>query len=108
MSPAITLKGSDYRDEEVFAHERDHIFHANWYGLGRAPQMQPGDRLVVDVVGESVLIVCDREGVLHAHANVCRHRGAQLCAESGPGPKGSITCPYHAFSYAMDGRLIAT
>ena len=108
MAPANTLNGSDYRDEDVFARERDHIFHRVWYAIGRADQVGAGDRLVVDVAGESVLVVRDRDGVLHAHANVCRHRGAQLCAESGPGAKGSITCPYHAFSYSMDGRLIST
>ena len=104
----VTLPGTDYHDEAIFELERKTIFHRVWYCVGRVDALQPGDRQVVDIAGESVLIVCDRELNLYAHANVCRHRGAQLCAESGPGPKGSITCPYHAFSYAMDGRMIAT
>ncbi len=108
QAPAFTLAGNDYHDAAVFDAERRNIFHGNWFYVGRADPLAPGDRLVVDVAGESVLIVCDRDGTLYAHANVCRHRGAQLCAESGSGAKGSITCPYHAFSYALDGRLIAT
>ncbi|HEY4331493.1 MAG TPA: aromatic ring-hydroxylating dioxygenase subunit alpha, partial [Ilumatobacteraceae bacterium] len=107
-TPALTLAGTDYHDEAIFALERRNIFHRSWFYVGRADALQPGDRLVVAIAGESILIVCDRERSLHAHANVCRHRGAQLCAESGPGSQGSITCPYHAFTYALDGRLIAT
>jgi Rieske 2Fe-2S family protein len=103
-----SLSGADYSSESVFKRERDRILHRSWYYVARADPLSPGDRLVANVAGESVLIVCDRDGTLYAHANVCRHRGAQLCAESGPGPKSSISCPYHAFSYALDGRLIGT
>ncbi len=103
-----TLSGRDYTSQEVFDLERERIFHRGWYYIGRSDPIAAGDRLVVDVVGESVLVVRDRDGALRAHANVCRHRGARLCDESGTGARGSITCPYHAWSYAMDGRLIAT
>jgi Rieske 2Fe-2S family protein len=106
--PPTTLPGRDYTSQEVFDLERERIFHRGWYYIGRSDPITAGDRLVVDVAGESVLVVRDRDGHLRAHANVCRHRGARLCDESGPGARGSITCPYHAWSYAMDGRLIAT
>ncbi len=108
MSERTTLTGNDYTSDDVFALERERIFHNTWYYACRADPIAIGDRVVVDIAGESVLIVRNLDGRLYAHANVCRHRGAQLCAESGPGAKGSIMCPYHAFTYALDGRLIAT
>ena len=103
-----TLPGSAYHDEAVFARERDRIFHGGWYFVGRSDPVVAGGRMVVDVAGESVLIVRDRDGALHAHRNVCRHRGARLCATSGVGSKAAITCPYHGFAYALDGRLLGT
>ena len=91
MNDRTTLPGVDYHDAAIFDLERTNIFHRSWYYVGRADSLTPGDRLVVDIAGESVLIVCDHELNLFAHANVCRHRGAQLCAESGPGPKAPGT-----------------
>jgi phenylpropionate dioxygenase-like ring-hydroxylating dioxygenase large terminal subunit len=103
-----TLTGREYTSDEVYERERKQIFHASWFYVCRDERLAPGDRFVADVAGESVLLVKDREGQLHAHANVCRHRGARLCEESGPGSKAGITCPYHAWTYALDGRLIGT
>ena len=90
---ATTLPGRAYVDQDVFDLERERIFHRGWYYVGREDLVPPGDRLVVDVAGESILVVRDRQGGLHAHANVCRHRGARLCDSSGPSPGGSIMCP---------------
>lgn len=103
-----TLTGSEYSSAEVFGRERDRIFHRSWFYVCRDDRLSAGDRFVADVAGESVLVVKDRDGTTHAHANVCRHRGAKLCEESGPGSKAGITCPYHAWTYALDGRLIGT
>ena len=103
-----TLTGREYSSDEVYEREREHIFHRSWFYVAATIASSPGDRFVADVAGESVLVVKDRDGQLHAHANVCRHRGAQLCEESGPGSKAGITCPYHAWTYSLDGRLIGT
>ena len=103
-----TLSGAHYSSDEIFARERERIFHHGWFYACRADRLAPGDRFVADVAGESVLIVKDRDGGVHAHANVCRHRGSRLCEESGPGSKAGITCPYHGWTYALDGRLIGT
>ncbi len=103
-----TLTGREYTSDEVYDRERANIFHRSWFYVCRDERVAPGDRFVADIAGESVLLVRDREGQLHAHANVCRHRGARLCEESGPGSKAGITCPYHAWTYALDGRLIGT
>ncbi|MEP7201887.1 MAG: aromatic ring-hydroxylating dioxygenase subunit alpha [Ilumatobacteraceae bacterium] len=103
-----TLTGREYTSDEVFQLERERIFHMSWFYVCRDDGLAPGDRFVADVVGESLLLVKDRDGRMHAHANVCRHRGAKLCEKSGPGSKAGITCPYHAWTYALDGRLIGT
>jgi glycine betaine catabolism A len=103
-----TLTGREYSSPEVFALERERIFHDSWFYVCRADRLAPGDRFVADVAGESVLLVNDRDGLIHAHANVCRHRGAKLCESGGPGSKAGITCPYHAWTYSLDGRLIGT
>jgi len=103
-----TLTGREYTSAEVFDRERERIFHRSWFYVCRDDRLAAGDRFVADVAGESVLVVKDREGRTHAHANVCRHRGARLCEESGPGSKAGITCPYHAWTYSIDGRLIGT
>jgi Rieske 2Fe-2S family protein len=103
-----TLSGQEYSSAEVYERERTKIFHQSWFYVCRQDRLAPGDRFVADVAGESVLVVKDRDGNIHAHANVCRHRGARLCEESGPGSKAGITCPYHAWTYSLDGRLIGT
>ena len=74
-----TLPGADYFSPEMFALERERIFHALWYCVGREEDVAPGSFLVVDVVGESVILVRDREGVLRAFLNArprtASHRG---------------------------------
>ena len=103
-----TLDGVEYCSADVFGRERERIFHASWFYVCRDDRLAPGDRFVADVAGESVLVVKDRDDGVHAHANVCRHRGARLCEESGSGSKAGITCPYHAWTYSLDGRLVGT
>jgi glycine betaine catabolism A len=103
-----TLTGREFVSSDVFAQERAQIFHKSWFYVCRDDRLAPGDRFVADIAGESVLLVKDRDGRVHAHANVCRHSGARLCEDSGPDAKAGITCPYHAWTYSLDGRLIGT
>ncbi|MDH5293986.1 MAG: aromatic ring-hydroxylating dioxygenase subunit alpha, partial [Acidimicrobiia bacterium] len=104
-----TLTGHEYSSREVFELEMTTLFAQQWCYVGRSETVtEPSDRLVVEVGGESVIVVRDREGVLHGFFNVCRHRGARLCDEGDRGAPGGITCPYHAWSYSLDGRLIGT
>ena len=108
-TPHPTLSGRDYSAADVFEVERERILHRHWYYAGRAELVEePGQCLVVDVADESILVVRGRDDALHAHFNVCRHRGARLCDEGETRLKGAIKCPYHAWSYAHDGRLIGT
>jgi phenylpropionate dioxygenase-like ring-hydroxylating dioxygenase large terminal subunit len=111
-----TLPSSWYRSDAVFAIEKERIFCHEWLCVARAEELaEAGASRVLDVLGESVLLVRNREGRLRAFYNVCRHRGARLCRGSagngaalGGGVSGGrITCPYHQWSYDLDGRLVA-
>jgi glycine betaine catabolism A len=105
--PPATLTGREYCSAEVFELERDRLFHGSWFCVGRAEDAPAaGSFVVADVAGESVLIVRGEDGALRGFLNVCRHRGSQLC--QGTGPVKAIRCPYHAWSYGLDGRLLAT
>lgn len=103
-----TLTRDDYLSDAVWEAERARIFHRGWMLAGAGQKLQRGNRTVVDLAGESVLITRDLDGHLHAFANVCRHRGARLCDAHDTSTQGSLMCPYHAWTYALDGRLIAT
>src|SRR4030095_1688671 len=91
---------------EVFAEERKAIFSRQWVCVGHQSQIsKAGDYLVQEVAGESVIVVRDQKGELHGFYNVCRHRGTRLCEEAS-GHALSIQCPYHAWTYGLDGRLL--
>jgi Rieske 2Fe-2S family protein len=116
-----TLPTSWYRDPSIFQIEKEHIFCREWVGACREDEVaKPGDHKVLDVLGESILVVRNREGGLRAFYNVCRHRGSRLCRTAdeavAPGrvalPGGVtggrlIVCPYHQWSYDFDGALVA-
>jgi Rieske 2Fe-2S family protein len=116
-----TLPTAWYRNRAVFQVERERIFCREWIAACRADELpQPGDHQVLDVAGESVLLVRNRAGHLHAFYNVCRHRGSRLCRAAGDAPavgrvalKGGMTagrlivCPYHQWSYDLDGALVS-
>ena len=75
-----TLPAAFYFSDEIFALEKEHLFAASWMCVAREEQLpQPGDSLVLNVVGESILLVRNRQGALRGFYNVCRHRGAELC-----------------------------
>jgi len=124
MSPQTTiglqrsLPSSCYLTEAAFAREKEHIFFCEWICAGREEQLpNAGDHLILDVLGESVLVVRTRHGELKAHYNVCRHRGARLCtAENAPEdvhlaggitPAGTIRCSYHLWTYSLEGDLLS-
>src|SRR5688500_14970202 len=104
---AHTMPREAYTSAAVFAEEQERIFAQNWLCVGRASAfIKPGDYQLRSIAGESLIIVRDRAGELHAFFNVCRHRGTQLCRQ----PKGqlseTIQCPYHAWTYGLDGKLL--
>ena len=116
-----TLPTPWYRSADIFRIEKERIFCREWLAVCREEQLPlPGDNQVLDVLGESVLLVRNREGQLRAFYNVCRHRGSRLCRAADekvaagrvalPGGLTAgrlIVCPYHQWSYDLDGALVA-
>ena len=102
-----TLPREAYLSPELFAREQERIFWHEWFVVGREEELAaPGDYVVKDVAGESILVVRTRAGGLAAHYNVCRHRGSQLVPGGGAGTfAGAIRCPYHSWTYTLEGEL---
>jgi glycine betaine catabolism A len=103
-----------YVDEQTWLAERETVLFGQWFCIGRIDELglaASSRVVVVDVVGESVLVTSDEAGRLHGSYNVCRHRGSQVmpvlekaapiaCAAS------ALRCPYHSWTYGLDGRLM--
>jgi Rieske 2Fe-2S family protein len=107
MAPT-TLPQHFYTDPDVFRKEMDRFFFSSWVCVGRDEQLaKPGDFFLAQIAGESVIVTRDAAGGLRAHYNVCRHRGTRMCTEaSGTFEHGRIRCPYHAWTYGLDGGLV--
>jgi len=104
---AHSLPREVYTSPEIFADEMERIFARLWNCVGRASMLpQPGDYRLVTVAGESIILLRDRNGRLQAFFNVCRHRGTRLCMEDEGRLSETIQCPYHAWTWTTDGRLI--
>ncbi len=114
-----SLPSSYYWSPEIFAREQELIFSREWFCAGREEDLPaPGDTLVLDVAGESILVARTKSGELKAHFNVCRHRGSRLCTPQqdakwnvklpgGITSAGTIRCPYHQWTYSLDGQLLS-
>jgi Rieske 2Fe-2S family protein len=104
---ARTMPGEVYTSPAILAEERERIHATHWNCVGRASAIaRPGDYFLADVAGESIIVLRDRAGTLRAFFNVCRHRGTRLCKEPAGHVSETIQCPYHAWTYTTDGRLI--
>jgi glycine betaine catabolism A len=102
-----SLPRAAYCQSDFYAREQQAIFWKQWFCVGRADQLQaPGEYRVLDVAGESVILIRVSER-LRAHVNLCRHRGSRLLCGEGT-LRGAIRCPYHSWTYALDGRLVAS
>jgi Rieske 2Fe-2S family protein len=103
---AKTLPAVWYVSPNVFAQEEERIFRSQWLCVGREESLpRAGDFFTVERAGESLIVTRDAGGTVHAFYNVCRHRGTRLCSEASGHFTGSIQCPYHAWTYALDGEL---
>ena len=103
-----TLPGSYYTDPAVFAQEQEHIFETMWFCVARSSELaKPGAFRTVEVGRESILVTRSRDNSVRAFFNVCRHRGAKLCTEETGEVKRAFQCPYHAWTYDLNGKLIA-
>jgi glycine betaine catabolism A len=96
-----------YTSPEVFAWEQQHFFRG-WQCVGRSADLgRPGAQRAERIGATTVLLVRADGGSIRAYANVCRHRGHELLPCGGSAQRRSVQCPYHAWSYRLDGDLIA-
>jgi glycine betaine catabolism A len=103
---AKSLAREYYVSEEIFARERERIFLRSWLYAGHVSEIaERGAYFLFGLDDESVIVLRDRAGEVRAFANVCRHRGTVLCREAQGRVGGRIRCPYHSWSYELDGRL---
>jgi phenylpropionate dioxygenase-like ring-hydroxylating dioxygenase large terminal subunit len=99
-----TIPSAWYTDPRFHELDREAVFGAGWQHVGHAEQLtQPGDLLVDHVAGNPVMVVRDKEGVLRAFYNVCRHRGGPLALKDGNCEM--LQCKYHGWTYQLDGML---
>jgi choline monooxygenase len=107
LSRASTIPARWYVDPAVLEAEQRSVFGRTWQCVGHAGAVaEPGSFLAAEVGGEPVLVARDKAGELRAFSNVCRHRGSLLVEGQGCG--ASIRCPYHAWTYSLDGKLLGT
>ena len=93
-----------YVSPEFLALEQEHLFAKEWICAGRADALaSPGDYLTMQIADQPVVVLRDTDGALRAFSNVCLHRMSVLL--EGRGNRRVISCPYHAWSYGLDGRL---
>ena len=107
--PGHALSREFYCDAELFEREVRRLILRHWHCVGHHSQVrEPGDFFTTSLCGEPLLIVRGQDREVRALLNVCRHRGSRVCTqESGHARGGTFVCPYHAWSYGLDGRLRA-
>ena len=103
---SLQVPASHYVSDDQAAVEIDKMFKQRPLLVALTPHIpNPGDYLAHDVLDTGVLLVRDRQGVARAYLNACRHRGARLA--DGMGNKATFSCPFHAWNWGLDGRIIA-
>jgi Rieske 2Fe-2S family protein len=96
-----------YGDPAIFRHDFDRLLARHWLCAGHASQAaRPGDYFLFELASESVIVLRGEDGVLRGFANVCRHRGSRICSAQAGNAK-FLVCPYHGWTYGLDGALLA-
>jgi len=107
QKPGWALDQRFYTDPDIYQLELDRILTRNWIMAGHASQIpDAGDFLVFRLANESAIIVRGEDGEIRAFANVCRHRGSLVCLDDH-GNSRNFACPYHGWTYDLEGKLIA-
>lgn len=102
------LPNASYTDTDVFCFERDEIISRSWAAIGYASELpEPGFATPLELMGIPILIVRNKAGDLNVFHNVCSHRGMKLVRDETR-LRTVIRCPYHSWSYDLDGRLMST
>jgi Rieske 2Fe-2S family protein len=104
---AKTLAQRYFVSPEIFNQEQDEIFSKQWVLVGHQSQIaEPGEYFTVEIARESLIFVRDKRGTIGGFYNVCRHRGSRLIENGNGKVSAGIQCPYHAWTYGLDGRLL--
>ena len=109
--PRPTLGGADYTSWDVYQQERERIWWGDWVCVGRTEEVaNPGDYIVRDIAGESIFITRNEARELRGFYNVCSHRGTKFLDDGAAtgNVRKAFRCPYHAWTYDLNGRLIGT
>jgi phenylpropionate dioxygenase-like ring-hydroxylating dioxygenase large terminal subunit len=102
---ATTLPAAAYRSPELYELEQARLFHAGWQGVCRVEQVaSPGSYYSIDLLGRPLVVTRDRDGALHVLSRTCRHRWMDVV--SGAGQASTLQCPYHLWTYGLDGELL--
>ena len=95
-----------YVNEDIYSQELEQIFGRAWLLVGHESQVEnPGDFVLGRMGEEEVILTRDRKGKIHVFLNTCRHRGMKVCRYDD-GNALVFTCPFHAWTYDTDGRLV--
>ncbi|MGB6310161.1 MAG: aromatic ring-hydroxylating dioxygenase subunit alpha [Steroidobacteraceae bacterium] len=101
-----TLLRALYRDQDVFEFDVERVFTRSWLLIGFEVELpEPGSHLALTIGTNPILVVRGRDGEIRGFHNTCRHRGSQICPD-GRGRSGKLVCPYHKWTYDLNGRLI--
>ncbi len=104
----LSLPARYYTDPDYYRSELDWFFLGMWFHAGRSSEIpNPGDFVLREIAGESLIILRDDRGGVKAYYNVCRHRGTRLVEERAGRFASTIQCPYHAWTYDLGGSLLA-
>jgi Rieske 2Fe-2S family protein len=102
-----TLPAHYYTDSQFFRKEIEQFFFEGWICAGRADRIpNVGDYFLREIADESMMVVRSEAGLVEAFYNVCRHRGTRLCSAEEGSFAGRIQCPYHGWTYGLDGQLL--
>ncbi|MFM6308176.1 MAG: aromatic ring-hydroxylating oxygenase subunit alpha, partial [Dolichospermum sp.] len=107
QSKHLGLPSQYYTDAEIFAKEMKNLWRNTWQLVGRQETIpEPGDYITYTLGEEPIFVVRATDGSLKAMHNLCPHRGAKLLEGEGNCAHHKITCPYHAWTYNLDGHLL--
>ena len=105
MEHALSLPPGIFHDAGIFDLEKDRLFHKGWVCVGRTAEMpRAGDFISYDILDQPVFVIRQQDGSIKAFPNVCLHRCARLV--EGNGHVSKVSCPYHSWTYELDGQLI--
>lgn len=102
------LQREFHTDPDIYRLDLERIWRRSWLFAGHTCQVKrPGDYFVFDLDTDSIVVIRDDDGRIHALHNTCRHRGMRVCQEEAGHVGARIVCPYHQWTYARNGELLA-